>query len=424
MEKIRNSKIAQVINNVNANPTPGVHISTYVNSMSTGEAVITSLTGLIVDATGILPPAFKIATKLSDGRLRWSDTIEANKIKRVSVQKYIAPTMQTEYIGYNGTTGSIDAIDNNLYTVQFRLLGNTGADFKYQRLKFATAKTGDNTTQYDVALTLTKSAISWFESEPEFKADGIYIINAAKVNSGSSSAIGGSETLSVLKGSKYVQSSGTSHALVAGDYIRIGHATDTTYPVYKVISVNSSTIELDSKYTGDTATGVAAGKVTVGTNWGVKFWGTTHTFRPPQFLLHISEWMTMMQDFGNTTFTSTKANRGSGSGKEVVQSETQLMLVDGNWYRAEIPAPIYTLESSQSKTYAIINIEFEAESTHDFSGKFILYKELKLYCEKGNGTVYSDAQTGLGTVLNAYIAAYKPVFTTSGSTTIATEINA
>ena len=128
MEKIRNSKIAQVINNVNANPTPGVHISTYVNSMSTGEAVITSLTGLIVDATGILPPAFKIATKLSDGRLRWSDTIEANKIKRVSVQKYIAPTMQTEYIGYNGTTGSIDAIDNNLYTLSEGLIKATNMD--------------------------------------------------------------------------------------------------------------------------------------------------------------------------------------------------------------------------------------------------------------------------------------------------------
>ena len=49
-------------------------------------------------------------------------------------------------------------------------------------------------------------------------------------------------------------------------------------------------------------------------------------------------------------------------------------------------------------------------------------KELWIACVKGDGTTYSNANTGLGTTLNAYLTAYTSI--ESNGVVISAEINA
>lgn len=417
MEKVHDSKIFQVVKNIaTTNPTPGKHFS-QVN-FQVGEAFVTTVTGILMDAatSSTLTEDFKIGVKLTNGQIQWSDVINAKSIKSISALKYTPATMQVDIIGFNGTSGSIDVIDNNLYHYKMILLPGLTSGFQMQRMKFGSYKSGDSTTQYSIALNLTKSIVSWLQSEPEFKFRMIPIAFCERLNSGTSSAIADSETVSVTHDSEYIQASGTAHALAVGDYIRIGHATNKSYPVYKIVSVSDDIIKLDMKYQGKSASGLAAGEVTIGTDWGIRITGNTLYFDAPKFNYEITRWSSTMSGFGETTYSTTGANMGSGVGLKVVELESELQLQEGNWYRGMVPAPTYRKEASETGTYAMISIEFAKKIDKSIEFGVTLWKEHMIACEKGAGQGYTDANTGLGTVLDALISKYSIPKYLGGST--------
>jgi hypothetical protein len=115
---------------------------------------------------------------------------------------------------------------------------------------------------------------------------------------------------------------------------------------------------------------------------------------------------------------------GSGAGKWVNEFESWSSLGYGrqNLNVAGVEYP--TLYSSTSGTYAVIHIQYTDDYTTELGHKSDAHKELYIFCEKGNGTVYSDANTGLGTAIDLYVSKYSWDVVYSGAATTAGTINA
>ena len=432
-----------IVKNVNTTQTAGTNISAAISGMNVGESTIVSPGGVIVDAAGTLPKEFKIGTKLSSGKIQWSDLLKAKDIKSIVTKRYAAATLQTDYVGYNGTDGSIDAISNNIYTLRLYMLPLDLAGFAQQKIKRGVYKSDATASQAEIADGVALNLIQSLSKEPEKIKFGTDNIKVELVNSGTSIATSGG-TIAVTKGSYYVSIAGTGADagkynadgadIVAGDYLRIGHATTKTYPVYKVESVVSGggattmVVKLTLPYQGSTDGAIAAASVGVipaasVANFGIKLTGVKFSFDAPKFGYLLPRWKTTLQDFGSTLVTESAISaEGTGEYEWVAQVEQQLQGSEGNFYRAQIPYPTFRAEAVSGTTYALINIAFKDSMDTTLGSVANSPKELWIACVKGAGTTYSNANTGLGTTLNAYLTAYTSI--ESNGVTIATEINA
>lgn len=90
---------------------------------------------------------------------------QASMVKKVTVQKYVAGANQVDYIGYNGTTGSIDVIDDNVYKVNITIVGTDATDFSRRTIKHGVYKSDSAATQEEIAAGLTNSLITNFSRE-------------------------------------------------------------------------------------------------------------------------------------------------------------------------------------------------------------------------------------------------------------------
>lgn len=417
-------------------------VNNHVASMNVGELVIISPSGTVVDAAGTLPERFKIGVKLSDGTMHWSDVISAKDIRSITTTKYIPEVQQVDYIGFNGSTGSIDVLTNNLYYIRLYFMPSNTYGFSQQLVRWGAYKTGSTATQEAIATGLVTSLSANLARLPEKLASGIDIIKVERVNSGSSVATSGG-VIGVTKGSAYVSIAGTGDdagkyssdtaTIVAGDFLRIGHATDKTYPVYKVEQVVSGggtetmIVKLDVPYQGGSNNALAASSVgvipssSVG-NFGIKLTGNSPKFIVGKFNYAVTRWNTTLSDFGATAVTTTGAKEASGDYRQVSQLEQQFQSNEGNYYRTDVFSK-YRSETAVNGQYALVIIEHVDNMLGNLGQEERSLKTTYVACAKGNGTAYSDNNTGFGTILNAYITAYKIPFSYTTSSTIATEIN-
>jgi hypothetical protein len=390
--------------------------------------VINVATGQVPDAqafTAANTPAIKIGVPLTDGTINWSDTIEGKNVKSVTALRSALPRQQLDYIGYNGTAGAIDVVANNLYTIRLYLNPLDTAGWMQQFIKRATYQSTVADTQATIAAGLAKSLIANLSREVDKQKYGIDRIGVQLVNSGVSIATSGG-TLDFVKGSSYVtirgtgadagQYAGDTATIVAGDYLRVGHATTATFPVYRVDQVvsgggaNTMVVKLNIPYQGATAMGVAAANVGVMpianiANFGIAITGVAYTSDPPKFFYQIPRWTTTIEGFTTTTVTNSVVPfEGRGTRDQVRELEQQLLGSEGNFYRAQVPYPTFRSETVASTAYAWIVIEYVDNMTSHLGQSAVSHKQLYIACDRVGGTSISDNNTGLGTTLNRFVA--------------------
>jgi hypothetical protein len=408
-------------------------VNLHVASMNTGELVIISPSGTVVDATGTLPDSFKIGVKLTDGTMQWSDTIQAKGISKISSTKYIAQTLPVDYIGFNGTSGSIDVINNNLYYIRLYLLPTDSAGFAQQTVKWGVYKSDSTATQAEIAKGLVTSLIGNLSRMPEKLANNIDIIKVERVNSGSQTAVPTSaDNFTFTKGSKYFtatdidDATGTA-ALAVGDHLVIG--TAATSPVYRIESINTvtNTGTFDIPFQGDSTTlaDTALKVITVANlaNFGIKLTGASPKFSVGKFHYAVPRWNTTITDFGATALTNgTLATEGSGDYRQVSQFEQQFQGNEGNYYREDIFST-FRNETAVNGQYALVIIEHVDNMLGNLGQEERSLKTTYVACAKGDVGTYKDANTGFGTILNAYVTLHKIPLVYTTNATIATEIN-
>jgi len=279
--------------------------------------------------------AFKLIGRVGT-KLIHSDLIKKGTITSWRITGQSAEVQQVDYIGSNGTTGSLDAVASNLYTVRLYIRGGTITDFMQQKIKEGFYKSNTAAASYTqsvVADNLVKSLIANFSREPEQE-----ILFNVVSDSTETAVPTGAGTIAFTKGSTQVvfgtaidDSTGTA-ALVVGDWITIA----TTGPLYKIesIDVASETATLTSPYQETTVAAVVnttAKLVRVADaaagNWGIKLTGVDRAFAVGKFDSLVVEWKATI-DFGDTQTTTvnetTSAYPGIGTAQQVAKLEKEL----------------------------------------------------------------------------------------------------
>jgi hypothetical protein len=376
-----------------------------------GCVVVTNLRGLILDAAN-LPAgldAFKLVAN-SGGTLIHSDVVSRGNVRKFHITAQAAETQQTDYVGWNGTTGEIETLAaNTIYTIRLSVLGVTKADFMQQLIKEGFYKSGSTApSQYDVALGLQKSLVANFSREPE------RTIAFEKVASGTRTALAtGAGTVTFVHGSKYVtfntdidDATGNA-ALAVGELL--APAVGLTAGVYKVTAINTTTnvATIDTEYQGATATvnNNAVGRVTVANigDFGISLVGQDLDFEAGKFKSNVVSWNTQV-DF-DSLVTSTAAYPGIGTYQQVASLEKELQADEYIFRNFVEGAPVDRTQAAATLLYDMGIIEYDGVIQGGLGSDVKSPKQI-VYASESNTAVSDDANTGVATTLDAIFLAW------------------
>lgn len=309
-------------------------VATTPQTINDGEiALFTPAGERILGANASGQKVFRIASKL-DGKVFISDNIETNNITMLT-QRFGAPAVeQVDYIGFNGTTGDIDEIDDNIYsvTVYVEEFYQAIKDNKYT--KRFNVITGANADKHDIAEELCRSGILNVglltrDPEPIMKTE---LVSAA----GGSNLGTGVGNITLEKGSRFFtadnisDTTGGGEAIAVGSFLKIGSAADS--PLYKIVFVDAANNigQFDTIYQGenvtapDTAFRIVTSGDFLGAAVGVKMTGYVKPFdfsRVGRLRYSQNIWNIGMADFGNTLYTQNGHQRGINIPELVAESE-------------------------------------------------------------------------------------------------------
>ena len=212
------------------------------------------------------PGLLAIGQKDADGNVRFSPRFKfANITKKTSQEHDIDREEQSSIFGGNGSTGSIDAINSNRYTVRVNFKNNVSLFSKQSDLHFFEYVSDASATQGEIAdyFAQVMSKHEKFSGKRTGKKRAS--VKVERFSDAADSTIATTiTTMAIVNGSNIITAvlaSADLATIVVGDYLRIGedgHVTNvpvaTTDAVYKVVSKPSATtIELDQPYQGTTA---------------------------------------------------------------------------------------------------------------------------------------------------------------------------
>ena len=318
-----------------------------ISTLTSGEIGIfnRSKTTRLTEATANAGGLFTLVEGKGTDTPFTSDVIDSSKVVKVTRAVAAAATEQIDYIGYNTTSGSIEAINDNLYIVRLHIdqsiTANQGGIF----VKHGQYKSDASATQVEIANGLIESFINNFSREAE------KFIKFERVTSSITSA-STSGDFTVVNGSKYVTAATDvdNGGAVAGDYLVLDGVA------YKVIAFNvggAEVAELDIPYQGDSGTVldanasfITAANADLG-DWGIKMTGKPLKFTVGKFNYRKAKWVTTLQDFGTTAVTlSQGANPGVGTYEQAAELEFFYKANDGEYFRMGQPnifaAPVVT----------------------------------------------------------------------------------
>jgi hypothetical protein len=288
----------------------------------------------------------------STAQLVQSARIDGSNVISYRGLSYAAPQEQIYHIGYDGSTGAIDASGTDDFVVRITMKHNKDmwsqqANTRIIRLS-PTASTVDTTVMDFIGTEFGNDAFLTTEVKIE------------RLNSDAGAADGGNWTFT--NGSKTATTTVATTAAV-GDYIRVG--TAVTDPIYKVAAKDSAgtTITLDQKFQGSTVTVTTPEYITAAlataASCGVKITGKAQTFTVLKFPYAVVKFDLTLSGFGTTAVTKTQESKvGSGVGAQISQLEQIGVAYEGAIDRAGDSAPTGRSDAATGSNYDVITIEY------------------------------------------------------------------
>jgi len=249
---------------------------------------------------------------------------------------------QVDYIGYNGTAGTIQVLPINFYLIKLEHVpnqfayGKRPANYKYGTYQSPAGLTQNAAGQLNVANGLINSLVTNFR--PNRTTD--WRVKSELVASDTTTAFGATTAVTMVftKYSKSVTvtTGAAGVTITAGTYLRIGGTTATTAPIYRVatgavIGVSTTgTIILETVYQGDTASITVAGGVTfvasLAGDMGIKITGIKQQYDVNRWRQYDKvRFNTFLEGFPNTatptTVTTTAAFDGVAVYEQVANDE-------------------------------------------------------------------------------------------------------
>ena len=327
-----------------------------IDAMNDGEIGIFTPAGTrITESSAATAEKFIIVKKTANGGVPLVSPI-ITKADVTSAKRVVsaAAAEQVTTIGYDGTNGAIEAINDNEYHLRMSLRQGYVSNHGGLYIKHAFYKSDTSATAFEVAAGLVKDATANVSKDAEPFAIFSLLMN----NAGTSTA----GTTDVVKGSKIAVAS------VPGDYevggvLRLG--TGTSDPVYKVVAISGNNITLDTKVNEATAQyGIGAAEAVSKTNseaaaYGIKITGlaASHVTGKLHADLTPNIFDVSLENFGAVVpVLATAASAGNGTEKQVKELEWFCQGNEGDFYRMGEPNLI-TRRSEASGAYDLIDIK-------------------------------------------------------------------
>jgi len=305
----------------------------------------------------------RIAYRNTKSVLSFSVPFVAAEIKNGGYSAYSARVEQVTYLGYNGTSGSMDAVNSTYYGLQIVLNHTFGMLNNSPLVVTIPYKSDASATQSEVAagLAIAGTAV--------FKRQAYKPIKIERINSGAVANALGTATASVVNGGKQVVFSEDMTALVvAGTILRLGGIGAGTSPTYIVASADAGAgaariYTLDQEYQGATAAALAANlveSVTEG-NWGLKFTGISVTdanFNPITDDPFVVSFELGTRDFETAVATyTTKSYIGTGTYQLVSYQESCSQFENKTREISAYPPTSRNIDAVAGNTYNIFAFE-------------------------------------------------------------------
>jgi len=298
----------------------------HMSVVPAGEIFCISPGGICLDTTTYANfDKFKIGYNVTGGDPVISDDIVMASMKKYTGKVSAAAAEQVDYIGYNGTDGSIRAINSNLYYIRVWYKGFTEHQFQDNYVGHGVYTSDSTATQTEIALGLTSNLISNVSNKGDDRD-----IKVERVNAGAQANALATATAALVNGSKAVVfSEDMTSLVVAGTILRFGTSGAGTAPCYIVTGHDSGAaaariFTLDVAFQGTTTTALAAASVESVTegDWGIKLTGVAHKFAVGKWPYSKTSWEVQLEDFGATEIrTTTGATLGSGEWKQISEAE-------------------------------------------------------------------------------------------------------
>jgi hypothetical protein len=318
---------------------------------------------------------FVLYKEMADGTLLRSEVLSTANVEKVIRKVGTAAVNKIEYIGSNGTDGSIEALDENFYRIKIDLKeGYATNNHGTNMVKHAIYESDGSATQYEIASGLAASGFNNFSREPKNSSGAAPIVFKAICSDAGAIIPTGTGTVAVNRGSKIIKfatdvadATGATLLLV-GEFLRFG--TTVTSPVYKIMAIDTAadTITLDRPYAEVSNSAVANNtveRITVAlgaaANWGVALTGQTQDFNVGKKANVIVDWNTSLENFGSTTYVdsaNTAANPGVNTYRQMQELEWFLQGNEGNFMRKGYPMIDEPRAELEDFTYETIDIVF------------------------------------------------------------------
>lgn len=368
-------------------------------------------TVITTNAAAAALPKFEkvtIAAGVGAGLAILSSPIQGNTVSKYEGQLYVAPQEQIAYVGFNGTTGSLEATLNVEYRLRIHLKDSHRV--QGQRPTLADFPAYVNTGGQKEAAAQIACYYSQKDYGTNFLGDKVQL---ERVSNGTFAALTNNAT--VVKGSKTVTS--TAHGRAVGDVVRIG-GTGATVPVYVIESVESANaFTLDVPYVGASATVLAAniGAITTPTSWGFKLTGIAQDGKISVNGLPIDEyeWVIFDASYARTSESTPYAaaiytlaqqvNPGQGYWKQVNDREEAAKGYLGDtskrrYFDQRIVSNVVIDQAYDSVVIAHADIQ-----KGDFQGQYVAPLQTEIYIP--NGSDQSDPSgDNFKDILNGYFS--------------------
>lgn len=303
---------------------------------------------------------------------------------------------QVYTIGYTGSgTGQIDTTVSNDFYLHVTYTFDT-QNWSQQQNRRTYFSTFDSPTARKVALDIAGQVN--IDPGTQVKAE---VLNSSTTTS----SITG--TASLVKNSKYITMSSSSHGIAAGDLVRLGctgSGVGVLIPVYEVYAVNGTQVVLTSPYVGPSNSALTNSDMTIltaGTYFGIRLTAMPLTYRRDIFRFMRATFKVGMSGLGSTPLTKTQeVSMGNGDGRVVSELESFAFGYEGVLDRmSEIRLPVRADAVNTATTavqtttggdvttadavYDCISIMFFNEATATATAPVRSSEEIRLYFVDG-----------------------------------------
>lgn len=389
--------------------TGGITAANLSTNLGQGEIVVTDEKGKLLNTAALAKAAKAIIIHMGigDGKAISSGIIRGKQVKQYTGTKFIQQIEKKVYIGWNGTTGSIDLADANDYIVTLRHKSTSPAQMAHPFVAGAnyTSKiTGG--LQYEVAKGIVDLLVRTYA-----QFDATLRINVV----GDTTASGGVTGGAVYCGNNTISYTGGTPPVV-GDKLVVPGLVDAVYgtelaSVYEVLAIDSTNkvITIDREYQNQDQIGLAITIVSSATVYGIEIVGIRSSFRLGFGDLVMIDWDTTLVGFGDTLVTKTEGVHPNGRHEQVAMDELLFQELGRNYnnsYEFRTPRSNWIANDG----YSAINISYESSEkintleTNGSTKSLIIYLDRSTYVAigvDGGGTAFGtniQTSTGLDTV--------------------------